>query len=154
NDSHWVKLSPSTSNHMATGDLDGNGKAELVVDFPGRGVWVLANNTSWSRLQAQNATNIVVGDLDGNGKDEVVIDSPHSPIMVWVNNESWRKLPVSRSRSMFIDDFDGDGVGELVVDVVGVGISKYQLDGSSSLIVPVSASHLSAGDITGDGTSE
>jgi hypothetical protein len=36
---------------MVTGDMDGNGKDEVIVDFgPGYGIWVRMNNVWWVKL--------------------------------------------------------------------------------------------------------
>ncbi len=77
---------------MATGDLDGNGRDEVVIDFTGYGVWVWANNQSWSQLHGQNVSSIAVGDLDGNGRKDVLLDFPGAGIWIWRNNASWSQL--------------------------------------------------------------
>ena len=61
---------------MASGNLDGNGLDDLVLDFGTVGVWVWMNHGSWLFLNPQSPTHLVTGDLDNNGRDEVVFDFP------------------------------------------------------------------------------
>jgi hypothetical protein len=38
---------------IGTGDLDGNGKADVVVDFGSQyGLWAYMNNTTWQLLHS------------------------------------------------------------------------------------------------------
>ena len=44
----WFQLHPFSPQSLATGDLDGNGQDELIVDFgPQFGLWVRQNNLAW-----------------------------------------------------------------------------------------------------------
>jgi hypothetical protein len=50
-----------------TGDLDGNGQAEVIIDFgPGYGLWVWQNNSTWRQLHALSAMQMATGNVDGN----------------------------------------------------------------------------------------
>jgi hypothetical protein len=49
---------------IAAGDMDGDGKADLVGNFPTTGVWVLNSSTgTWSNLTTSPATWIATGIL-------------------------------------------------------------------------------------------
>ncbi len=70
NNSSWRRITkaiPLADTGMATGDLDGSGKDELVCVF-GSGVWRYMNNSFWRRLTEARpiADTIVTGNLDGN----------------------------------------------------------------------------------------
>ena len=42
----FVKRQASATQGLATGDLDGNGKDELIADFGALGLWALYNNAA------------------------------------------------------------------------------------------------------------
>ena len=72
----WSKLHGLNPTRMAMGDVDGSGAADLIVDFPGYGVWIWSNNASWIQLHPSDVTDIAVGDLDGNGRADVMLSFP------------------------------------------------------------------------------
>ena len=49
---------------MVTGDMDGNGQDEVIIDFGDGGIWVRLNNSSWFQLDALSPENMAVGKLD------------------------------------------------------------------------------------------
>ena len=63
---------------FVTGNIDGDagGKADLVVNFPGFGVWAFMNNASWVQLHGLNSPVMTTGDIDGNGVSELVAFFP------------------------------------------------------------------------------
>jgi hypothetical protein len=58
-------LHPFSAEETAIGDVDGNGTEDVILDFPGYGVWALLNNRTWVQLHGLNASAIVAGDVDG-----------------------------------------------------------------------------------------
>ena len=50
NGTAWSQLHPMSSTKLLTGDLDGNGRADVIVDFGAAGLWAFANNTTWTLL--------------------------------------------------------------------------------------------------------
>jgi hypothetical protein len=44
-------------------DLVGNGRADVVMNFPGAGIWVWMNNTSWLQLHPLNAEDLSAGPI-------------------------------------------------------------------------------------------
>jgi len=51
---------------MVTGDLDGNGLDEVIIDFGAGGLWIWQNNSSFVKLHSLSPEVMVTGDLDGN----------------------------------------------------------------------------------------
>jgi hypothetical protein len=52
---------------IATGDLDGSGQDETIIDFgAATGLWVRYNDTDWSKIHNSNCKNMAVGEIDGN----------------------------------------------------------------------------------------
>ncbi|MFQ5964291.1 MAG: hypothetical protein ACE5KZ_08415, partial [Candidatus Scalinduaceae bacterium] len=66
NDAGWIPLHPSSPVSMVTGDMDGNGKDEVIIDFgPGIGIWVRKNDAGWIPLHPSSPVSMVTGDMDG-----------------------------------------------------------------------------------------
>ena len=60
---------------MQVANLDGNGQDDLVLNFPGSGLWVRFNNSSWFALHPLEATTLAAGNIDadaGNRQDLIV----------------------------------------------------------------------------------
>jgi len=71
----WVWLHPLDAVHLAAGDIDGNGYADLIVDFGAPyGIWVMRDGTTWSQLHQFSAEALIVIDPDQSGIATVVVD--------------------------------------------------------------------------------
>jgi hypothetical protein len=53
----WSKISTKASTDMSTGDLNGNGKAEIIVNFA-------SDNTTWFELHTSSPEAMAVGDIN------------------------------------------------------------------------------------------
>ena len=62
----WTQLHYLDATDILTADLDGNGQDDIIVNFPGAGLWVRYNNTTWSQLNALNSTALGAGNIDGD----------------------------------------------------------------------------------------
>jgi hypothetical protein len=146
-------LSPSV---MAAGDVDGNGKSDLIVDFPGYGVWAWMNNTSWVLLNAFDADQIVIADLDANGQDDVILSFPAYGLWVRYNNASWTQLHSHSSSGLAAGNVDGDPAGrsDLIVDFPGSGVWAYMNNASWIQLHPSDATDIRTGDMDGNGQDE
>ncbi|WP_295578551.1 FG-GAP-like repeat-containing protein [uncultured Lamprocystis sp.] len=142
---------------VATGDIDGDGRDEIVIGFapvnqtgiPGGRFQILDDDFShllwgqvdWSDYNAASGeTRPAIGDIDGDGKDEIIIglgqggdgkmaifrltDRALAPIgwadINWpeygqANGETWPAL----------GDIDGDGRDELVIGLGGGGFGTF-----------------------------
>ncbi|MBV5273760.1 MAG: FG-GAP repeat protein [Lamprocystis purpurea] len=147
----------SGETRVATGDIDGDGKDEVVIGFapvsqsgiPGGRFQILDDDFShllWGQVDwpdynaASGETRPAVGDIDGDGKDEIIIglgqggdgkmaifrltDRALSPIgwadINWpdygqANGETWPAL----------GDIDGDGRDELVIGLGSGGFGIF-----------------------------
>jgi len=63
NGTTWVLLHSSTVESMAGGDLDGDGRDEVIADFGAAGVWSWQEGSGWAFVNAVNAKSIVTGRL-------------------------------------------------------------------------------------------
>ena len=154
NSGSFARLHTVSPGAMATGDLDGNGKADLIVDFPGSGVWVWSNNTDWFQLHTVNAASIATGDLDGNGSDEVLLDFPGFGLWVRVNNSGWFQLHAASPSRMVTADLDGNGKAEAILDFPGAGVWVWKNNTSWSQLHPANAAAIVAGDFDGGGRTD
>lgn len=124
--------------NMAMGDLDGDGKSDLVtVNFSANTILVLRNTATAGSINGGSfaakvdfATNtnprgIAIGDIDGDGKPEVVVTNFNSNNLSVFRNTSTSgaisfaaKIDFTTGngpRSVNIADFDSDGKPELAV---------------------------------------
>ena len=127
-------LSPE---EMATGDVDGSGQADLILDFPGAGVWILLDNTSWIQLHTANVTAITTGDIDGNGQSEVILDFPAFGTWIHLNNSSWVQLHPLSPTQLTTGDLDADGKSEVIIDFAGLGVWAWLNNTSWGPVAPV-----------------
>jgi hypothetical protein len=93
-DAQMFRLHPFPAAHIAAGDVDGNKKADLVIDFgPAYGVWLFRNDTSWSQLHGFSTEGFTLADRDATGKDEVVLDfGPAYGVWQYANDANWSQL--------------------------------------------------------------
>jgi hypothetical protein len=51
NNSTWIKLHTLSPDTVTTGDIDGNGRDDVIIDFgPGHGIRILMNSSTWKSL--------------------------------------------------------------------------------------------------------
>ena len=89
----WSQIHPLNASHLAAGDVDGNGRSDLIVDFGSQfGIWILMNGTSWSQVHTLTSTNVLTADLDSNGKADVIINFGAAGLWEYANNTNWIRL--------------------------------------------------------------
>ncbi len=174
-------LSTSNPTSVAIGDLDGDGKPELVV---GNGLYITVTvfrNTSTSGAVSfaakqdfttgSNPHDIAIGDLDGDGKPELVTANYGSnTISVFRNTSSSGTVSFVAKQdfttgaqpfSVSIGDLDGDGKQDLTVPNSGsttVSILKntssfgmINFADKNDLTTGSYPTHVAIGDLDGDG---
>jgi hypothetical protein len=87
--------------------MDGNGRADLVIDFgPACGLWTFRNNTDWTSLHGLTAEGFLVTDRDGTGKDEILVDfGPNYGLWQYANDGGWDQLHSLSPASMVAGRF-------------------------------------------------
>ena len=148
----WL-LNTADNRFGPVGDLDGDGRAEILVSSPwGVGVLEQAGATLGNPMLAPNGTRFggwllntadnyfdMVADVDGDGRDEIVVTSPwgigvmelagntmNVPMMA-PNGTRFGGWLLNTADNRFgpVGDFDGDGRDEIVVSSPwGIGIMK------------------------------
>jgi hypothetical protein len=149
-----VDISPgSTPFSVSIADIDGDGKADLVLGTSAglgamRNTSTTGNISFGSFVNGGNANWLVsarAGDLDGDGKPELVAaDARGNTIVVVPNNSSPGTLTFGSARSIAsspstnrvdIDDMDGDGKPDLVSSNINyVNVSVFRNVGTSGAI--------------------
>jgi hypothetical protein len=151
-----VRLKSLSLKHIATGDLDDNGQADIVGDFPGLGLYVLMNNTKpFVRINNSVAKQrIAIGDLDGNGRDDVEV-SFTSGTWVRYDNGTWRQIKTRQLLHAAIGDLDGNGTPDIVGDFAGLGVYAFMNNAPPFVQLHAGESQgLAVGDLNGNGKTE
>jgi hypothetical protein len=110
------------TNGVATGDLDGDGRPDVVVAGDERLVWY--RNPEWTLRTIATGrfgagAMILVRDLDADGRPDVVTGSREgAPETVWLRNGpgGWTRHVLSRDaycHDLAFGDLDGDGRADL-----------------------------------------
>jgi len=116
---------------VAIGDIDGDGKPDLVINYGSGDVSVLRNTSSPGSLSFAPKMDfataypiyVAIGDLDGDGKPDLVFDGGSGGVSVLLNTSSPGNLSFAAEvdfgiggygHSVAIGDIDGDGKPDLV----------------------------------------
>jgi DNA-binding beta-propeller fold protein YncE len=150
----WSLRHPVNPIHLASGNLDGAGGDELILDFAGYGLWIYSAGT-WSPLHPRDVSTMMTADLDANGKKDLIVTFPGSGVWAYMNGTTWVAIHSLDAQRTASADLDGNGVSDLIIDFgPGVGLwarkngtTWEQLHGSTT-------ENIVGGDLDGDGLDE
>ncbi len=122
---------------MILGDLDGDGKPELITAYDGYGIFSVFRNTSnvgasnWANrvdyriTGGGNFNRLKIADLDGDGKQELLIANSNSWLNVFQNNSTPGNISLTETAhfatssgttgEMSVGDLNGDGKPEVAL---------------------------------------
>lgn len=152
--------SSASPRFMALGDLDGDGKTDLVVAHQNSQIMSVYRNTSTSGIIDNNSFanrldfvvgfdngKIVISDLDGDGKPEIILANPsHGSVYIYKNLSTNGSITSSSfatkvsfeagiPNSMAIADVDGDGKHDIITaSSTSFGVSILRNTSTSSTI--------------------
>jgi len=150
----WTKLHVQNPSHMVAANIDGLGGDELVIDFPGYGLWIYANG-SWTSLHPSDVSLMTAADLDGNGKKDVIANFPNYGVWAYMNGTTWTFIHPYPAKRLASGDLDGNGVPELIVDFgTGIGVWVRRTATTWNQLHIASPENIVAGDLDGDGHDE
>ena len=152
----WQPIHGSSPSLLTCADLDGNGLADLVMDFPGYGVWAHLNNATWLQIHPFDAAAIKAGDLDGNGRDDLLISFSGLGLWIRYDNGTWAPLSPLNPTAMAVGNIDGGAGGraDVIVQFAGQGLWVYYNDAAWQHINNNTATDLQLGDLYGNGVSD
>jgi hypothetical protein len=124
-------LSGKTPLHVVTGQLDYNGKVDVVADFAGLGIYARMNNSGpWVKLRDNVPLGLATGDLDGNGKDEVLVMLSNGLFARYASG-NFPKLRDGRPLHVITFSLDNNAKDDIIADFTGSGIFVRKNNGSS-----------------------
>jgi len=101
---------------MATADMNGNGKDELIIDFPGHSIWVRKDNREWAKLSDFESEEITKWVMDSNDRDDIIVDFGSKGIWVRANNSTWSQFNPVNPDQIVTGNIDGKGKDDVIVD--------------------------------------
>ena len=157
----WYKLHGAYPlNNVTTGDIDGNGTDDVIVNFEGSGLWVYQTGLGWGKKihGAYPLNNVTTGDIDGNGTDDVIVNFEGSGLWIYQTGLGWGKkihgaYPLN---NVTTGDIDGNGTDDVIVNFEGSGLWVYQtgLGWGKKIHGAYPLNNVTTGDIDGNGTDD
>jgi hypothetical protein len=149
----WRPLHHLSPSLLRTGDLDGNGLTDLVLDFPGYGLWGFVNNTTWQPLHPFDATAVETGDLDRNGRDDLVANFAGYGVWARYDDGRWRQLHWLNATRIAVGNIDGTvgGPADVLLAFPGQGLWAYRDNASWTMLHSLDVQDLQLADMDGNG---
>ncbi len=150
----WNLITSSAATQIAAGDMDGDGKADLIGTFLGSGLWVKYSATGQWQFISSPPTWITVGDFNDDGKADL---AGIWGDVIWLRDSaavSWTSI-ISDATQIAAGDMDGDGKADLVGNWPTTGVwVKHSSTGTWSSLSASPATKIAAGDFNGDGKAD
>ncbi len=111
-----IDTSPTVT-AITTGDIDGNGKDDLIIDFGNTiGLYIRYDNGSWAKIHTFSPEIMAIGDVDGNGQDDIILGfgDPWGTYIRY-NDANWVGLHSSTPKIMATGDVDGNGKDDIIL---------------------------------------
>jgi hypothetical protein len=150
----WNLVTSSVATQIAAGDMDGDGRADIVASFASSGLWVKYSSTGQWQFISSPPTGIALGDFNGTGKADLagiwggVVWTRDSTTGAWTAGPSGATLIAA-------GDLDGDGKDDLLCNYPTSGVwVRYSSGGAWSNLSTDSASQITVGDFHGDGKAD
>ncbi len=146
----WGRL-PGEAQSIAVGDMDGDGRRDLLESRDGQGLfWRRGRTNIWTKL-ASPASLFIAADLDHDGTDDLVGSWPEQQ-GVWVKysrTKTWSKL-AGPARGIAAGDLDGDGRVELLATWDGQGVFRRESASGAWVRLASPAAQIASCDVDRD----
>ena len=112
---------PERPHYMDAGDMNGDGKPDLVVGHSGGNALTWYQNPPtisgiWKKntiTELKGATNAMIADFDGDNRVDVIASAGHGKGVYWFKSPRWQQTTIDADlpdcHSLAIGDFDLDG---------------------------------------------
>lgn len=149
----WIELHAQRS-YFYPGDVDGNGRDDLVLAFYGRSqLWIRMDDGRWVRAHPGDPHWIGLADLDGNGQDDVLA-SFDGKRGLWArinNRKKWVRLHQRSPKGLYIADIDGDRKDDVIMNLGKKGVYVRRRNGEWVKLDKRSPIHIEPADLNGNG---
>jgi hypothetical protein len=149
----WMKLSNAPALDLASGDMNGDGRVDLVGNWSSGVYYKSSIGGAWVMMGPVGGF-IGTGDLDGDGTDDLLWSKMGDG--VWVKNSTtgtWSRICVPTALDISSGDMSGDGKDDLVgIWIQGV-YYKDSKGGGWVKIGPL-GDLIATGDLDGDGVDD
>lgn len=135
----------------AEGDFDGDGAAEIAVDFGLAGAWIW-DNSGWTQIATGNPENMIAANVDGNNNDEILLDLGTTGLWLW-NGGSMTQLSSLNVDCLAVGDTDADGSDEVAADFGASGQWLWNA-GAWSQLSGADLEYLAVANLDGTGGAE
>jgi hypothetical protein len=144
----------------AAGDMDGNGKDELLVGSRVGGFHCneLGGDKSWAKFMGAEVSQVAVADLNGDGKLEAIAGSKNRHLLVMNAGGEvlWAKNVGEGILDLAAADVNRDGTAEIVVATEGGMVRVVDAKGGiiGTLKTERNVTKVIAADLNGDGKTQ
>jgi agmatine/peptidylarginine deiminase len=112
----WTKLSNMVPTLVASGDFDGDKKADVVGLFPSlSSIWIYYSNNTWKQISKQiNLVDLRVGNMDSDAKAELV---GSWDIGVWTfdpETNNWVQHNKNKAKQIAVGDINAGCMQDIV----------------------------------------
>jgi len=149
NEPGWSGSADTDTRTLALGDLDNDGKNDLIAGIDGAvdtvwtgngdGTFTQVNEPGWSDSSATDTRALALGDLDSDGKNDLIVGLYGSADTAWKGNGdgtfSQVTMPgweAANTSSSVIADFDRDGDLDMVCGYVSERDRFFRNTGGSA----------------------
>ncbi|MCH7548412.1 MAG: VCBS repeat-containing protein, partial [Candidatus Krumholzibacteriota bacterium] len=168
----WESAGDSSTFAIALGDIDGDGRLDLVCGNDRQSNTVYLNNGTafldsipvWSSQEKRRTSSVALGDMDGDGALDLICANIGEPNTLYRNNGGmladtayWESDPSRRTFGVVVGDLNGDGVLDVVFANANAGNAIYlntaglPTTPSNTTDVADVTTGVALGDVDGDG---
>jgi hypothetical protein len=150
----WRGLHPLDVSHMVAANLDGFAGDELIVNFPGYGLWVYGSG-SWSSLTSSDVSAMSVADLDANGSKDLIVNFPGDGVWSYRYTMGWSLNHPYAANRLAAGDLDRNGLTDLVIDFgASFGVWLFRNGTTWAPLHGLTTEGIVVGDVNGNGYAE
>ena len=119
-----LRINPLEGFDIKTGDFDGNGQDDIVMNIPGQGIWTRLNNNAWSQLHIFNTSATTIGDIDGDAqhRKDIIATFPGYGVWAWTEQHHLDTALFGGDASVLATvDLEKNGKDDVIMSFPGIG---------------------------------